>query len=133
MFYIFCFFFYGYGAHRDLHVLTHSFPTRRSSDLAQPRDDRRVGRSRDRREARVGFEAVEAEGHGTQRIEGGRQVGKDEGDHALDQIALDRRVGPALDTHRPRSAAAADDRKSTSMNSRPYCTHSLPSHAYKKK
>src|SRR3546814_9466455 len=27
------FFFYRYGDHRDLHVLTHSFPTRRSSDL----------------------------------------------------------------------------------------------------
>src|SRR3546814_20432888 len=27
------FFFYGYVDHRDLHVLTHSFPTRRSSDL----------------------------------------------------------------------------------------------------
>src|SRR3546814_17230576 len=27
------FFFYFYGHHRDLHVLTHSFPTRRSSDL----------------------------------------------------------------------------------------------------
>src|SRR3546814_14782239 len=27
------FFFDGYGDHRDLHVLTHSFPTRRSSDL----------------------------------------------------------------------------------------------------
>src|SRR3546814_14516634 len=26
--------FYGYGDHRDLHVLTHSFPTRRSADLA---------------------------------------------------------------------------------------------------
>src|SRR3546814_11940317 len=26
-------FFYLYGAHRALHVLTHSFPTRRSSDL----------------------------------------------------------------------------------------------------
>src|SRR3546814_8242105 len=25
--------FYRYGDHRDLHVLTHSFPTRRSSDL----------------------------------------------------------------------------------------------------
>src|SRR3546814_8419262 len=31
---VFChFFFEGYGDHRDLHVLTHSFPTRRSSDL----------------------------------------------------------------------------------------------------
>src|SRR3546814_13414720 len=27
------FFFYCHGDHRDLHVLTHSFPTRRSSDL----------------------------------------------------------------------------------------------------
>src|SRR3546814_17352456 len=27
------FFFEGYGDHRDLHVLTHSIPTRRSSDL----------------------------------------------------------------------------------------------------
>src|SRR3546814_1844118 len=27
------FFFYCSGDHRDLHVLTHSFPTRRSSDL----------------------------------------------------------------------------------------------------
>src|SRR3546814_14717915 len=27
------FFFLGYGDHRDLNVLTHSFPTRRSSDL----------------------------------------------------------------------------------------------------
>src|SRR3546814_4129614 len=26
-------FYYCYGAHRDLHVRTHSFPTRRSSDL----------------------------------------------------------------------------------------------------
>src|SRR3546814_6139921 len=26
------FFFYSYGDHLDLHVLTHSFPTRRSSD-----------------------------------------------------------------------------------------------------
>src|SRR3546814_4434887 len=30
---MFLFFFYWYGDHRDLHVLTHSFPTRRSSDL----------------------------------------------------------------------------------------------------
>src|SRR3546814_20061866 len=30
---ILCFFFSVYGDHRDLHVLTHSFPTRRSSDL----------------------------------------------------------------------------------------------------
>src|SRR3546814_7465728 len=38
------FFFEGYGDHRDLHVLTHSFPTRRSSDLL-PRE---AGRGRQR-------------------------------------------------------------------------------------
>src|SRR3546814_19840667 len=32
----FYFFFEGSGDHRDLHVLTHSFPTRRSSDLTLP-------------------------------------------------------------------------------------------------
>src|SRR3546814_13993146 len=41
------FFFQGYGDHRDLHVLTHSFPTRRSSDLdLEDREDpehQRVG------------------------------------------------------------------------------------------
>src|SRR3546814_20642104 len=31
---MFCFFFVRYGAHRDLHVMNHAFPTRRSSDLA---------------------------------------------------------------------------------------------------
>src|SRR3546814_14876719 len=30
-------FFEGNGDHRDLHVLTHSFPTRRSSELPRPR------------------------------------------------------------------------------------------------
>src|SRR3546814_12838410 len=32
--FFFFFFFKGYGDHRDLHVLTHSSPTRRSSDLS---------------------------------------------------------------------------------------------------
>src|SRR3546814_13313882 len=32
-----CFFFELYRDHRDLHVLTHSFPTRRSSELAPSR------------------------------------------------------------------------------------------------
>src|SRR3546814_2308178 len=30
---MFTFVFYGYGYHRELHVLTQSFPTRRSSEL----------------------------------------------------------------------------------------------------
>src|SRR3546814_15076921 len=33
------FFFYCYGNHRDRHVLTHAFPTRRSSDLESFRKD----------------------------------------------------------------------------------------------
>src|SRR3546814_18884449 len=32
---LFSLFFLCYGDHRDLHVLTHSFPTRRSSDLRE--------------------------------------------------------------------------------------------------
>src|SRR3546814_15669408 len=37
------FFLERYGDHRDLHVLTHSFPTRRSSDLAEGAAQRGVG------------------------------------------------------------------------------------------
>src|SRR3546814_12232032 len=36
----FVFLFLYYGDHLDLHVLTHSFPTRRSSDLSGPADFR---------------------------------------------------------------------------------------------
>src|SRR3546814_3950198 len=43
----FLFFFECSGAHRDLHVLTHSFPTRRSSDLQAGRA--RVGDRRGER------------------------------------------------------------------------------------
>src|SRR3546814_13178833 len=52
-----CLFFEYYACHRDLHVLTHSFPTRRSSDLGSRRfiagflaDDRPLQR-RDRGKA----------------------------------------------------------------------------------
>src|SRR3546814_17435797 len=42
--YIFSFFFKRYGHHRDQHVPTHPFPTRRSSDLpALPEGAHRVG------------------------------------------------------------------------------------------
>src|SRR5216110_3560675 len=50
--YLFSFFFFfeGYAAHRDLHKLTHSFPTRRSSDLRRSPDRRdRRGDQRRRR------------------------------------------------------------------------------------
>src|SRR3546814_12827631 len=36
MMFFFVVFLYGCGDHRDLHVLTHSVPTRRSSDLKLP-------------------------------------------------------------------------------------------------
>src|SRR3546814_9736209 len=42
----YCFFFEGYVAHRDLHVRTHSFPTRRSSDLRLAEGRRKAGRRR---------------------------------------------------------------------------------------
>src|SRR3546814_12535532 len=35
LYYMIILFVERYGDHRDLHVLTHSFPTRRSSDLTQ--------------------------------------------------------------------------------------------------
>src|SRR3546814_15575905 len=38
-----CLFLSWYCAHRDLHVLTHSFPTRRSSDLMAQTRRRRAG------------------------------------------------------------------------------------------
>src|SRR3546814_4195361 len=43
---LFAFFFYCSGHHRDLHVLTHSFPTRRSSDRRPWRGCRTPARSR---------------------------------------------------------------------------------------
>src|SRR3546814_17779504 len=48
-------FFTLFGHHRDLHVLTHSFPTRRSSDLghASHRDLRETEECRTRRDADV--------------------------------------------------------------------------------
>src|SRR3546814_7922950 len=44
-------FFLWYGDHRDLHVLTHSFPTRRSSDLIEI--------NRGRREARMAKQSLD--------------------------------------------------------------------------
>src|SRR3546814_16021739 len=41
------FFFYVTGDHRDLHVLTHSYPTRRSSDLACTLDADSDGEGKD--------------------------------------------------------------------------------------
>src|SRR3546814_11438107 len=98
----FFFFFYGYGYHRDLHVLTHSFPTRRSSDLQLDlRFDKRAKRSR--------REIVDAEGD-RRRVRGaGLAAGPDRDDHRV----REGRERPAM--------AGVDrveiDRKSTRLNS----------------
>src|SRR3546814_4157222 len=46
---MFFFFFQLYGGHRALHVLTHSFPTRRSSDIRSPSASARVASLSDSR------------------------------------------------------------------------------------
>src|SRR3546814_8405539 len=56
-------FLYCYGDHRDLHVLTHSFPTRRSSDLFPPDARGRAGARRRTRPRRL----VAAPGRPSQR------------------------------------------------------------------
>ena len=76
---------------------------------AQPRQHGGIGRPADRRKARIGLEPVEAESDRAQRIEGAGQIGEHDRDEALDQVALDGRVGPAFDAHRRRAAAAAEE------------------------
>src|SRR3546814_8623820 len=56
-------FFYRYGAHRDLHVLTHAFPPRRSSDL---RHNYRLARELGGHKALAVIKA-DAYGHGAVR------------------------------------------------------------------
>src|SRR3546814_17024488 len=95
MFY--CFFFEWYGDHRNLHVLTHSFPTRRSSDLA-----RRVDEDDD--------QGTVVGQRGDQRavIDGGEAA------------VTARRQGDAADRQalmQPLEAPQAADRKSTRLNS----------------
>src|SRR3546814_1968882 len=46
MSFLLCFFFVRYGDHRYIHVLTYSFPTRRSSDLDQRQRGVDCGRAR---------------------------------------------------------------------------------------
>src|SRR3546814_13046003 len=90
------FFFSVYGDHRDLHVLTHSFPTRRSSDLHGP-----VGERPGPTAALADFagdpaEMMQAAPHADR--DQGRQQGKGQ---------IDGRGNPHL----------AGDRKSTRLNS----------------
>jgi hypothetical protein len=57
---------------------------------------------------RIGFQPVDGEGHRRQRPERLLGIGQHHLDHALDQIGLDRGVGPAFDAHRGLAAAAAE-------------------------
>src|SRR3546814_2151057 len=76
-------FFYRYGDHRDLHVLTHSFPTRRSSDLIvcqEPAGTRTLATLRDRltlapQAFAAQLEAMQAQGGLTARA-ANRHLGK---------------------------------------------------------
>src|SRR3546814_11413455 len=123
-----CFFFSGYGDHRDLHVLTHSFPTRRSSDLdahaarieggvgAAVDDDAVVPGQLDEvavaPDARIGLEVGGAVALVVRVVpEADRHAGK--GLHA-DQLALLAGHRPApvvVDRYRHAEAAALDERK----------------------
>src|SRR3546814_15729238 len=96
-YYFFC---SGYGDHRDLHVLTHSFPTRRSSDLAG------------------GFDPVGNPRIAMREHDRARTIGRDPGAVLVDVnvvVAIVQRLHP--------------DRKSTRLNSSHYCASRMPSSA----
>src|SRR3546814_19173811 len=95
LFIMFC--LYGNGDHRDLHVLTHSFPTRRSSDLAV------MARPDPRREE---IAAVDRRAMGAIAVEEGRPSRA----ARIDEI-LPERKRPARISQQRR------DRKSTRLNS----------------
>src|SRR3546814_7128785 len=92
-----------YGDHRDLHVLTHSFPTRRSSDLFRTGDDdlSEIDRRRTRYRARAGDDRfVEME-----RDRGRAQMRARQADRQFDQHEGRRRAvpGPGAQMHGLRS------------------------------
>src|SRR3546814_18589616 len=107
-----------YCAHRDLHVLTHSFPTRRSFDL----DARRVLQNprAECREDCPHAELVEL----THDIFGALRMGELKAeDHAVLADAGEP-VG-VVGLHRSQSL----DRKSTRLNSSHSCASRMPSYA----
>ena len=75
---------------------------------AQPHQDRRIGRPRDRGEARIGLQPVDVELDRRERTERNLGVRQHHLDHALDEAGFDRRVGTALDADRGLSAPAAE-------------------------
>jgi hypothetical protein len=71
------------------------------------RHDGGVRQARDRSEARVHFQPVEAEADLAERLERGLQVLQYDADQPFDQGAFDRGVGASLDAHRGGAAPAA--------------------------
>src|SRR3546814_21123992 len=97
--------FYCYGDHRYLHVLTHSFPTRRSSDLFGT-GNRSVGADESNL-LWTGDYALVASGIGPW------------GQSGIDQITNGRQIelNFAIDDDAFELAAESRDRKSTRLNS----------------
>src|SRR3546814_17562314 len=91
------FFFEGYGDHRDLHVLTHAFPTRRSSDLI-------VGVNKYRRQDEDLLETLEVD---NAKVREGQIARINRVKASRDQAACDAALKALRD----------GDRKSTRLNS----------------
>src|SRR3546814_18710772 len=104
-------FFELYGDHRDLHVLTHSFPTRRVSDLFAER--------------RLDLPAVGDVEHGGEGVAVGEWHGGE-----LEIPAVGERDAPAPLLAFDRGAAhQLPDRKNTRLTSSHSCAYRLPSSA----
>src|SRR3546814_11027452 len=97
------FFFYRCGDHRELPVLTHSFPTRRSSDLAPETATLQVTAPYGTAETRT--LTVDRREYRIQRIDGIAKEYVSPPEAVLARIRADA------------EAAAAADRKSTRLNS----------------
>src|SRR3546814_1847671 len=134
-----CVFFICYGAPRDLHVLTHSFPTRRSSDLCShalgetdPKDFWGVTKDAESVAEFIRLwlndngrwnspKYLGGESYGTTRSAAVvNQLTGAYNDVALNGVIL---ISTVLDF----GAGADTDRQSTRLNSSPYCASRIPS------
>jgi len=93
-------------------------PPRSSMSIRSFGDDGGVGRRAMVAKRGLGLQTLEAEVHLRQRIERGAHVAEHDVDQALDEVALDRRIGPAFDAHRRRAAAAAEQHVDDRVNQR---------------
>src|SRR3546814_7744251 len=128
-------FFELYGDHRDLHVLTHSFPTRRSSDLHTTTPDRLMTEGAEKRlkvlsdldnlGARFQLASYDLDIRGAGNLLGDEQSGhiKEVGyelyQSMLEEAILEAKAGGTLDRPRDFSPPITvdADRTSTRLNS----------------